>query len=490
MRWLNAIRGSVARILGSPGQELGRGARFLRFQIRLWYLCMRRLREHNALAMSAALSFRTIFALVPAIVLGLVVVRSFGGLDEGKKALDELLKRSGFAEIALMDRTGLETQPATAPASGPASQPSSRPAKVLDVAGEIRKVVAHAESKLTFGKLGPIGMGVLIWTALTLLTTMERSLNRIFGAPKHRSLPRRVILYWSAMTLGPLAAMVAIYASDRAMRMVGAGDFGWLLAAVGWIQPPLVGILLLVGLYTLMPNQRVGLRAALGGALVAYPIWAVAKWGFGIYVRDLVGKGSLYGSLGLLPLFLLWVNLSWYLFLFGAEIAHSAETLDDVTIGERPDQAVLGPWDLLAAALAVAGRYASGEGPARLEDVARSLRLPTASAQMLLDRLLAGEIICRVENVRPPAFVPRAAPAKLPVVDVLDLAGRPGQPGEPDDLPGWLGQAVRNARDAAVGSLANATLADFLRKARGDGAGEGPGAAADTPGAEPTGPAQ
>jgi len=91
-----------------------------------------------------------------------------------------------------------------------------------------------------------------------------------------------------------------------------------------------MGILLLAALYKLIPNTRVQYRSAFGGALVAVPLWLLAEWGFRMYVGRVVGRGSFYGALGLLPLFLFWVNLSWLIFLFGAQLAHSAVNLSRI----------------------------------------------------------------------------------------------------------------------------------------------------------------
>ena len=166
MKWLQTVRQRVIRMLTSPGEELGSWARFVRFQVRLWYFCARRLRENNALAMSSALSFRAIFAMVPAIVLGVMVLRSFGALQDSRHAFREVLARSGFSKIVVVDRA--EGPDATSP-----TQPASRPQRVTSAAEEIEKVIDRVEKKLTFGRLGPIGLALLIWSALTLLTTME-----------------------------------------------------------------------------------------------------------------------------------------------------------------------------------------------------------------------------------------------------------------------------------------------------------------------------
>ncbi len=456
MKWLQTVRQRVFRMLTSPGEELGSWARFVRFQVRLWYFCVRRLRENNALAMSSALSFRTIFAMVPAIVLGLVVLKSFGALEDSKQALREVLRRSGLAKIMVVDR-------ARDAGAAPSTRPATRPGRTTNVAEEIENIVSRVEKKLTFGRLGPIGVVLLIWSALTLLTTMERSLNRIFAARRSRGPGRRVMLYWSAMTLGPIALFVAGYASDKAAALFeGAGRLGWMLAAVGWVQPILVGIVLLTALYVLMPNTKVPVRSALGGAVVALPLWLVAKWGFGIYVRELVGTDNLYGSLGLLPLFLLWLNLSWYLFLFGAQIAHTAANLSEMTFARRAEQTPVGPWELLAAALAVAGRYASDAGAATAEHVAGRLGVPGASAQAILDRLAAAGAVCQVERRGRGAYVPARAPERTPISEVMELAAPAGDERPTERFDTDLARRVRRIRRAADEALADITLADLL----------------------------
>ena len=470
MEWLQAVKQRVLRMLTSPGEELGSWARLARFQVRLWYFCARRLRENNALAMSSALSFRTIFAMVPAIVLGGVVLKSFGALDDSKQALRQLLRKSGFAKIVVVDRT---REPGTAPSSGPAS----RPERVVSVVEQIEGLVNRVEAKLTLGRLGPIGVALLIWSALTLLTTMERSLNRVFGAERSRGLGRRVMLYWSAMTLGPVALFLANYVSGQAAGLFrGAGGLGWFLAALGVLQPILVGLVLLTALYVLMPNTRVPVRSALGGAVVALALWLVAKWAFGVYVRELVGTDNLYGSLGLIPLFLLWLNLSWYLFLFGAQIAHTAANLDEMTFAPHLEGTGVGPWELLASALAVAGRHASDAGPATTDHVAGRLGVPGSFAQAILDRLTAAGTVCEVQRKRRAVYLPARSIERIRLVEVMELAAPPGEVLPPERLDADLRRLVGRVRRTAADALADMTLADLLETRQAHSTEEPPNA--------------
>ncbi len=449
MTSITEARQWIERLLTQPGKEMGRWARFLRFQMQLWRFCARRLWANNVTAMSAALSFRTIFAMIPALVLTFLVLKSVGVLEDGKQAMHRFLEASGFGQIALVHEGG--------PDSAPASEDTqTRPARVINVAEEIEAVVARVEDKLTIGRLGPVGVVLLIWTAITLLTEMEQSLNRVFGAKRGRSAVRRLLLYWSAMTLGPIILAAAAFMGRRAAGAVEhATGLSWLLAGVGWIGPFALGVLVVAALYKLLSNADVGFHAAVGGALVAVPLWLIAKWGFSLYVQRFVVSGNLYGSLGLLPLFLIWLNVSWLIFLFGAELSHTAANLTELQSAETAEQTALGPADLFAAAVAVAQPYLAGQGPVDIDRIRSHIRLPMESVRALLDRLVSLGLVCPVQGSHRPAYV-LARPANgISVADLLDLRQAP-LPDAASRYDGEVAAAVAHLCSqtrAAIGSL-------------------------------------
>ncbi|MBN1763863.1 MAG: YihY/virulence factor BrkB family protein [Sedimentisphaerales bacterium] len=409
---IQSIKERIENLLTSPGRELGRWARFVRFQIQLWRFCGRQLRALNVMAMSSALSFRTIFALIPALVMALLVLKSVVPLEEGRPILREWLEKAGVTEIVIVsEESMLEADDAGG------GEPEK---KILSAADEIEKLVRQVESKLTFRRLGPVGAVLLIWTALTLLTTMERSLNRIYGARQSRSLPRRVFLYWSVLTLGPIILMMASYLEKELSKAaLGVPAIAWLLTGLGWIQPVLVGIVVLATIYKVMPNMTISYRSAIGGALIAMPLWLVAKWAFLIYVHK-VGS-SLYGAMGLIPLFLMWLNFSWTIFLFGAELSHTAANLSYMQSQELAEKITLTPADLLAGAVAVVRPYLAGAEPSRFEEIADKLNLPHESVHDLLDRLCAAKIVCRADDEGGDSFLPARTPDKIAVLEILNI---------------------------------------------------------------------
>jgi YihY family inner membrane protein len=455
------MKEGFGRFLTDPGKELGRWARFARFQIELWRFCALRLRENNVMAMSAALSFRTIFAMIPIMVLAFLSLKSIGALEDSKQSMRNFLDASGFSQIATVTE---ETDATTQPAGQATSAPTTEPTEVFNVADEIEALVTQVESKLTFERIGPVGGVMLIWTALTLLTTMERSLNRIFGAPKSRAVGPRVLLYWSTMTLGPVALVAAGYMGQQIVdRFRDAPGWSWLLVTVGWIGPLLVGVIVLSMVYKLLPNTKVGYEAAVGGAAVAVPCWGVAKWAFSAYVSHWVVTGNLYGVLGLLPLFLLWLNLSWLIFLFGAELAHTAANLSSMKRAELAEDVVLGPSDLLAVSVSFAESYVTGEGPVSIGKVVDQLKLPGDSAERLIHQLIQHGVLCEAGHDEQETQYILAQPAdRIPVTWIMNL----GDPRARHDLPvdehDSIAEAVDKVRDRTQASLADLTLADLL----------------------------
>ena len=439
----------VRRLVTEPGKELGRLASFLAVQARLWRFCARRLNENNLSAMSAALSFRTIFALIPTLVLALLAARGLGALENSKASLHRLLQDSGFAQISIPRER--EATAGTEP-------------EYVNVANEIERIVTEVEGKLTPSRVGPIGAALFIWTALSLLTTIEQSLNRVFQAARSRSVARRVLLYWSVMTLGPVVLSAAIYLGGRALLVFeGWPVLSWIFAGIGRAGPVLVGVLALAAVYILMPNTHVHRRAAFGGALVAVLLWLGAKWGFSLYVERFVSPGNnLYGILGVLPLFLLWLNLSWLIFLFGAELSHTAANLGQIWRAEDTDAAFISPADALAVTLTVARAFQSGDGPLRADRIASQVRLPGEGVQWLLDRLAARDVVCTVNGRAEPRYVLARAPASLKVTEILELVerrtGRGSKRSATQD-PAGIAADLESRMRSAVATL---TLADLL----------------------------
>lgn len=448
-----SIGDRILHLVTRPGEELGRLARFVQFQIRLWRFCAARLHSNNLPAMAAALSFRTIFALIPILVLAFLVAGALGAIDDSKESLRAFLHASGFSRISVIP----ETQPAT-----PTAPTSAPEAETINMANEIITLVERVESKLTLQRIGPIGAALLIWTALSLLSTMEESLNRVFGAARSRSTVRRVLLYWSAMTLGPIVLALAIFVSQHAM--LTASEIPLLSALVKlvvWIGPVLVGILALAATYILLPNTFVNRRAALGAATVVVFLWLLARWAFAAYVQRFVLEGNLYGILGVIPLFLMWLNLSWLIFLFGAEMAHTAANIRRLDLPEEAEPQIVTPDDALAIVLCVLREYTSGGGAADPATISGCVTARAEAVQWLIERLVERNILYRVTDRNGQRYLPARPSDKIAVAEILDVcATRIERPAERETQNG-IPDIVAHVRARMHAGLRDLTLAEL-----------------------------
>ncbi|HUV39088.1 MAG TPA: YhjD/YihY/BrkB family envelope integrity protein [Planctomycetota bacterium] len=481
MKTIQRGRDVITKLLTSPLDEMGRWARVVRYQLQLWRFCARRLRQHNAMAMSAALSFRTLFALVPMLVLSVILFKPLGYMESLEVHISGVLTSFGVPrEVVVADTGGGSVPPVSQSGAGvevlgyeevegpamPGQEDSLHVAvSKIDLASFIEQKVAQVQQKLTLGRVGPIGVLLLIWTVMTLLTTMERSLNRIFDAPRTRPLPRRVMLYWSVVTFCPLLLATAIYAG-RGVRVFldEVPVLSWLMIAVGWLMPVLVGVATLALIYALMTNTRVKFTAALAGAVFVVPLWLIAKWAFGLYVVHLVGLTKIYGLLGLIPLFVMWVNVSWGLFLFGAEIAHTVQDLPQLQAVTDEERFVATGADAVAVTLTLAKRVESGEGPGRPVDLARSLQLPTRPVAELLKRLRQAGVVTRLDTEGEPFYALTRPPGMTAVADVLQFARHGGDRVDEGATRyfGETAQAITRVAERARGALGDLTLADVM----------------------------
>lgn len=455
--------------------SLSRWTRIVRVQIDLYRLCAQRLHENNLIALSAALSFRTIFALIPLLILAFLTLKAMGVVDDGRRALRDFLHTTGMTQIVAPRDDGLrravdDQEPfgafdppapalASAPTTAPAEPAATQPV-LISVADQIEALVGRVEAQLTIRRIGPIGVLLMIWTALGFLMTLEEALNRIFCAPRNRSVARRILLYWTALTLGPLAIVSVNYLGklviDAFAHVPGVSGVALLF---GWAAPMLAGMFVVAMLYKLMPNTHVPLRSALWGALLTVPVWMVARWGFAIYVERFVLPGNLYGVLGAIPLFLFWLNISWSIFLFGAEIAYAVNNFDRLRAEQNAEQLLLGPSDWLSVAAEIARRFVGGAGPPRLDEIAAAARIPAESARRVLDRLVSSGLFCVAGDDDPATPLDKRGytltrpPERIAVSELLTLADARA----PDDASA-LGTLYGQMREA----LAGATLAQLI----------------------------
>jgi len=388
---------AARRWLDAPESRVAGWQRPARFGLRLAVHAGSQLMRDRANLMAAAITYRTVFALVPVLVVSLVVLRFFLGSDAISQGLNALLEQFGLTNLSLGEPEPGEEGPAT-------------------VAQWLESVVQRAET-INFGAIGAVGAALLVYASVSMLIQIEQCFNVICAAPAGRKMTTRLTTYWTMLTLGPLGIIASLTLGSRlgdavqAPGGIGAGVIDSVLSlGISW--------LILIAAYMLIPNARVKLRPAAIGALLAAVLWEFGKFGFRSYLGFSTGYATLYGSLGLVPVFFLWVYLTWFIVLLGLEITRALQVLTDPTrrnlAGDAPPDPACG----LAMMVEGARRFATGAA-LQLDEAAAAGGLPPRRAETVLARLRDAGFLHEVEQSgESPAFALTAPPERTAAADV------------------------------------------------------------------------
>ncbi|HFD87194.1 MAG TPA: YihY family inner membrane protein, partial [Gammaproteobacteria bacterium] len=265
-----------------------------------------RFEESHCAHSASALSYTTLLALVPLLALSLAIFAAFPAFHGiSDKVLGVLFENL----VPAAEETVLE----------------------------YLRTFADKAKALT----GP-GILFLIITALMLMATIEKALNEIWRAPPYRAIHRRLIIYWAVLTLGPLLMGAGIAVTSQLMAMTRiTGDRD----SIGWEVLPVLPLLLemvaFTMLYLVVPNTRVRVRMAIWGGLLSASLFEVAKMGFAYYITHFPTYEAIYGALAAMPIFLVWVYLSWLVTLVGAlftyciSVFHAYAGVDSTSLPEH-----------------------------------------------------------------------------------------------------------------------------------------------------------
>ena len=255
----------------------------------------RRFVDDKCFETAGALSYTTLFAIVP-------LTAAVFGILSALPSFDELGQR--FQHFLFSNFV---------PAAGRAVQHY-----LLQFAGNA--------SKLT-----TIGVIVFLLSALMMLASIEERFNRIWRVTTRRSTVSRFLMYWAALTLGPLLLVAGLTVTSYLTAVPLLGDVGehWKVLRRLWgVLPFAVTLVGLFAMYMLVPNRRVPWRYAGIGALLSALLFEFAKWAFAAYVRSVPSYQQIYGQLAVIPIFLVWVYLSWAIVLLGASVTASLSAFE------------------------------------------------------------------------------------------------------------------------------------------------------------------
>jgi len=246
-------------------------------------------------------------------------------------------------------------------------------------------------------RLTTVGIGFLAVTAMLMMLTIDKAFNVIWRATRPRPLVKRLVVYWAVLTLAPLliGASLSLTSWLVGLSMGYARHIPLFGVGVLKILPVLFTTMAFTLLFQLVPNRHVPLAHALFGALVAAIAFESMNRMFGYYISHFPTYKLVYGAFASVPIFLMWIYLSWLIILFGAEIAAS------LSHWRTPATKKLSSTTRLLDALRVLQIMVNGFQQGKVSTfpkMSKSLHIGYDELEKILDKLASANMVCKAEG--------------------------------------------------------------------------------------------
>jgi len=343
------------------------GKYFLIKQLRIIILAIRGFDEDKCLLRASSLTFYSLLSIVPVVAMAFGIAKGFG--------FESLLQKQLYEKLPVQE-------------------------EVLD------KIVAFSNSLLENTKGGVIaglGLAILFWSVIKVLGHIETSFNDIWEIKEPRTFGRKFSDYLSTMMLGPvlifLSSSVTVFITTQVTNITEK------VAFIGFFSPVILMVLKLLPyciiwflftiIYILMPNTKVNFRSGLVAGVIAGTIYVIAQWAYIYFQIGIARYNAIYGSFAAFPLFLAWLQLSWLIVLFGAEISFASQNVD--TYEFEPDclNTSISFKKLISLQVAhlLVKNFSKGEKPLTSEQISHILEIPIRLVRQVLYELVESGII-------------------------------------------------------------------------------------------------
>ncbi|MBI4677388.1 MAG: YihY family inner membrane protein [Elusimicrobia bacterium] len=252
----------------------------------------------NMFTEAASLAYTTILSIIPALAVSFATFKAFGGME----------KLYSVIEPKIVENLAEGSEEA--------------------VIHAIRGFIANVHT----GAIGLGGFVGLIFTSMLMFYSIECAINNIWRAPMRKGglwIVRRIAYYWFFITMGPLALAVSVGVGSSMnipFQKFLPGGTGFFLGAS----------LFFYVVFKLVPNRHVHWQAAFVAGILTGAGWTVARASYGIYTREILTYSKIYGSLGAVPVLLVWIYIIWVIVLSGAAVAAAVQKMIDETAAPVP----------------------------------------------------------------------------------------------------------------------------------------------------------
>jgi membrane protein len=429
-----------------PDEELTRLRRFLHF----WVLVLKSFNRNRCPIRASALSFLTVLALIPVLAVSIGVASSLlknQGEEEIYRFVDNVVSRiippatatnpppssvilstnessssvetnSAVAAVNIETNTPESVLQTNASANFKTNQPvasaetdeSPESGDRMNAQKQVAKYIHEFIRNTRSGTLNATGAILLVLVGIRMFGSIESTFNDIWGVTRGRNWLSRIQIYCTGIVFGPLL-LVGAAALTSAPHLKATQKFVTDMPVLGHVIFPTLTLIIIWVMFTLfyqfVPNTKVRFRAALVGALVSGTVWHVNNlFGF-LYVSRVVSNSKIYGSLALVPVFMGGVYFSWYVLLFGAQIAYAFQNRKlylQERIAENVNQRGR-EFVALRLMTCIGQRFQRGMPPPSSQEMSDELCIPSRLVQQVLQTLIAAHLVIEVSGTEP-AYTP------------------------------------------------------------------------------------
>lgn len=428
----------------------GRASRWRRF-IHFWVLVWISFNRNRCPVRASALAYATLLALIPMLAVVMSITSS-------------MLKNQGEERInAFIGKMVASLTPPASLDSGEGSERSSHSrtneatADQTNIAGSVTNASGHTVPSVYEDKqvmdarkaaaqhinrfiqntqsraLGVTGSVVLIFVAISMLSRIETTFNDIWGVARGRSWFMRIVLYWWVLTLVPILLVLALGLASgpqfqASQKFVSSLPLvGTFLVSFGFqLLPIFVLCITFAAFYMLMPNTKVHWAAALVGGFVGAVMFHANNLVSVLYVSRVVSNSKIYGSLGLVPVFMIGLYLSWLILLFGAQVAYAYQNRAIYVEEKQVENINQRGREFIALRLMtlIGQNYIRGEPPTKVVELAEQLGVPTRLIQQIMQTLAGARIAVETAGGEP-AYLPARPMERITCYDILEAMRAP-----------------------------------------------------------------
>lgn len=410
-------------------------ARWAVRQYKLLFYTVQGLSSHGTMVRSAALTFYTLMSLVPVVALVFAVVKGFGLAEGLEQNLYEVLPQSP---------------------------------EVIDyVVGFAQKALARTQG----GWVALVGVLTLFWAVIKVFGSIEDAFNNIWEVRSTRSAARKYGDYIAVVVVAPILWVISSSMGNYAAEILGVAGSPALevLSRAGSL---VVAWVMFTFIYVVLPSTKVRFTAALTAGVVAGTAFVLFQWGYVYLQRWMTSYNAIYGSFAALPLFLLWMQISWEILLLGGELSFAYQ---NVARFDEERESLLVSYDcrrklMVGVMLLVSRAFRDGRGAVSFSEIRDRLDVPTRIMNNILYTLVQARMLSEIRTEGTDydlEYAPARDISTLRVYDILSAVDSHGFGRDTIDMRSnrelrRCAEVVERLKDVTRASTENVLLIDIM----------------------------